>query len=130
MAKLAIGKVSEYPVYAYFKVQEGWEGPREMIYDTGANISLLPSSYWKILGLDKYVPSSLEGVASDAKVPLRLTRITFRFIDLEGNFSPELNAWFGIAERDDVPHLLGLKDINITHRLVVDATNGIFRLEF
>ncbi len=57
-------------------------------------------------------------------------KIPFRFADLNGNTSPELAAWFAIAERDDVPRIIGLKDINATHRLIVDAGSGTFSLEF
>ena len=60
---------------------------------------------------------------------VRLAKVTLRFVDLNANASSAIQAWFAIAERDDVPRIIGLKDINATHRLVVNAKSGIFNLE-
>jgi hypothetical protein len=101
-----------------------------MIYDTGAVVSLLPSSYYNILDTRKSAPAKLGGVTPETEMKVRLARIKFRFADLDGNTSPELEAWFAIAERDDVPRIIGLKDVNVTHKLVVDGKSGAFSLEF
>ena len=125
-----LGKVSIYPVYVSFKTKNGWTGLNRMIYDTGAVVSLLPSSYYGLLGVEKHASAKLGGVTPETRLRVRLANIRFRFADLNENISPELDAWFAIAERDDVPRIIGLKDINATHKLVVDAKSGIFSLEF
>lgn len=125
-----LGKASIYPVYISFKTKNGWTRLHRMIYDTGAVISLLPSSYYTILDIRKSAPAKLGGVTPETEVKVRLARLKFRFVDLDGNNSPEVEAWFAIAERDDVPRIIGLKDISPTHKLVVDAKSGVFSLEF
>jgi hypothetical protein len=125
-----LGKASIYPVYISFQTKGGWSRLHRMIYDTGAVISLLPSSYFEILGMEKYAPAKLGGVIPEMEVNVKLVRIAFRFADLKGNTSPEIEAWFAIAERDDVPRVIGLKDINLSHRLSVNARAGNFTLQF
>jgi len=125
-----IGKASVYPVYISLKTSYGWTGPQRMIYDTGAVISILPFSYYDILGLEKYAKARLTGVDPQSHIYVRMVKVGFKFVDLQGKASDEFQAWFGIAERDDVPRIIGLKDVNLTHKFSVDAKNGIFRLEF
>ncbi len=125
-----LGKAHICPVYVSFKTREGWSRLHRMIYDTGAVISLLPASYYKLLGIQKYASAKLGGITPETEVKVRLAKITFRFVDMKGNTSPELEAWFAIAERDDVPRVIGLKDINTTHKFVVDGRKGIFNLQF
>jgi len=125
-----LGNGSVYPVQISFKTKNGWTRLHRMIYDTGAVISLLPASYYNLLGIQKHASAKLGGVTPETEVGVRLARVTFRFADLNGNSSPEIEAWFAIAERDDVPRVIGLKDINATHKLVVDGKNGVFSLEF
>lgn len=116
-----LGKASIYPVYISFKTKNGWSRLHRMIYGTGAVISLLPASYYSLLGIQKHASAKLGGVTPETEVRVRLARVTLRFVDLNGNTSPEIQTWFAIAERDDVPRIIGLKDINITHKLVVDG---------
>lgn len=125
-----LGKASIYPVYISFKTKNGWSNLHRMIYDTGAVISLLPASYYNLLGIEKHASAKLGGVTPETEVRVRLARVAFRFADLKGDTSPELEAWFAIAERDDVPRVIGLKDINITHKLRVEAKSSMFTLSF
>lgn len=125
-----LGKAHLYPVYISFKTKNGWSRLHRMIYDTGAVISLLPVSYYNLLGIQKHAPAKLGGITPETEVRARLAKVTFRFIDMNNNASPEIQAWFAIAERDDVPRVIGLKDINTTHKLIVDGKSGIFSLEF
>jgi hypothetical protein len=125
-----LGKARIYPVYISFKTSDGWSKLHRMIYDTGAVISLLPSSYLSLLGVKKYATAKLGGITPETEVRVRLARVVFRFVDLNRNTSPEIQAWFAIAERDDVPRIIGLKDISLTHKLVVDGKRGLFDLEF
>jgi hypothetical protein len=101
-----------------------------MIYDTGATITLLPAKYAGILELEPSVPIALGGIVPSAQLKASLTRLTLRFEDINGEVSPEIQAWTAIAERDDVPPVLGMKDVATTHKLVVSPKEGKFYLEF
>lgn len=125
-----LGKANLYPVYILLKTPEGWTSPQRMLYDTGAVMSLLPASYYRILGIEKYAVAKLGGVVPNSQLNVRMAPVRYKFSDLAGNSSEEYEAWFAIAERDDVPRIIGLKDVNLTHKLVVNASSGKFSLEF
>jgi len=125
-----IGRAKTCAVLVTFKTNEGWTRLERMTYDTGAVVSLLPFRYFSILGVRKFAPIKLSGISPEAEVPARLTKTTLRLIDIMGRASPEIEAWITIAERDDVPRVLGLKDILETHRLTVDSRRNMFYLDF
>lgn len=89
-----------------------------MIYDTGAVMSLLPSRFYEMLNIEKYAPIKLVGIPPEAEVAARLSRITLKFLDAKGLESPEIESWVAIAERDDVPLIIGLKSIAETHDFI------------
>lgn len=125
-----LGKASLYPVYVSFKTPRGWTGPQRMIYDTGAVISLLPSSYYDLLEVQRHATGKLGGVVPGNHLNVRLAKAAYKFLDLDGKSSKEYEAWFAFAERDDVPRIIGLKDVSHSHTLSVNARNGTFTLEF
>jgi len=125
-----IGEGQVYGVFVSFRTREGWTGLHRMIYDTGAVVSLLPLRFYNMLGVQKYAPIKLTGIAPEVEVKARLTRVRLRLEDIEGNLSPEIETWVAIAERDDVPRVIGLKDIANTHRLTVDPKEQRFYLDF
>ena len=125
-----IGKGEVYGVFVSFRTSEGWTGLHRMIYDTGAVVSLLPLRFYNILGVEKYAPIKLTGIAPEVEVKVRLTRVILRLEDIKRKLSPEIEAWVAIAERDDVPRVIGLKDIANTHKLTVDPREQRFYLDF
>jgi len=57
-------------------------------------------------------------------------RTNLKFVDLKGLESPEIEAWVAIAEREDVPSIIGLKSIAETHDFTVNFREGSFSLVF
>lgn len=49
---------------------------------------------------------------------------------MKGLESPEIEAWVAIAEREDVPLIIGLKSIAETHDFTVNFREGSFSLAF
>jgi hypothetical protein len=80
--------------------------------------------------VQKHARGKLGGVVPGSRLDVRLAKVPYRFVDLAGNSSKEYDAWFAFAERDDVPRIIGLKDVSLTHRLTVSAGSGTFTLEF
>ncbi len=72
-----LGNANVYPVYVSFKTKNGWTGLNRMIYDTGAVVSLLPSSYYGIFGIQKHAPTKLGGVTPEIEVQVRLVKIPY-----------------------------------------------------
>ena len=127
---LDLGTGCVYRVYASFRTKKGWTGPFTMIYDTGAVVSLLPALFYDLLSVEKSAPVKLSGIAPEVEVSARLTRTSLRLRDAWGRSSPRIEAWMAIAERNNVPLILGLKDVSQTHDFRVDAKKRMFYLDF
>ena len=127
---LDIGKGYLYRVLTLFKSKDFWIGPFPMVYDTGAVVSLLPFRFFKMLNVERFAPIKLTGISPEMEIPARLVRVTLKFIDLKGVESPEIEAWVAIAEREDVPLIIGLKSIAETHDFTVNFRDKTFTLSF
>lgn len=84
-----------------------------MTFDTGASISLVPKYIGVELSVQTYVPHELIGIAKrkECMVQVKISRVVMKIEDVYGNVSPEFDVWVAIAERDDVPTVLGMKGI-------------------
>ena len=127
---LDIGRSYVYNVFASFKTNTGWTNPIIMIYDTGAVVSLLPGRFRRILGVEKFAPVKLSGISPEIEIDAGLTRAGLRLHDEAGKTSRELRAWVAIAEKDNVPAILGLKDVSDMHDFRVDSKRKMFYLDF
>jgi len=127
---LDIGRSCVYNVFASFKTNTGWTNPIIMIYDTGAVVSLLPGKFRKILGVENLAPVKLSGISPEIEVDAGLTRAGLRLHDEAGKTTRELKAWIAIAEKDNVPAILGLKDVSDMHDFRVDSKRKMFYLDF
>ncbi len=101
-----------------------------MIYDTGAVVSLLPAMFYSLLEMEESAPIKLSGISPEVEVDARLTRTSLRLQDGQGKTSPRIEAWTATAEKDNVPLILGLKDVSDTHNFRVDAKKKMFYLDF
>jgi len=110
---LDFGFVTSIPILARFLKADGTWRTVEMIFDTGAGISLLPRHVGEEIGIKKYVNHKLTGISKreECLVPVKISRVKAKLIDSEGNMSPEFEIWVAFADRDDVPSVLGMKDI-------------------
>ena len=127
---LDLGTGYVYRVAASFKTDSGWTSPFTMIYDTGAVISLVPSLFQDLLGVKRFVPIKLSGISPDAEVGAKLTRTNLKLIDAQGKTSPSIEAWIAVADKINVPLILGLKDVSDTHGFRVDPKKKMFYLDF
>ncbi len=127
---LDIGKAYVYRVLVPFRTKTGWTDSFTLIYDTGAVVSLLPAMFYNLLGVEKSAPIKLSGIVPEVGVEAKLTRTNLRLHDVQGKTSPALEAWIAIAEKDNVPLILGLKDISDNHNFRVDGRRKIFHLDF
>ena len=125
-----LGTSYVYPVAVSFKTTGRWSDPLFMIYDTGATVTLLPARYADTFEVKKSVPIVLGGIVPSAQLKASLARLTLRFEDINGETSPDIQTGTAIAKRDDVPPVLGMKDVAATHKLVVSPKESKFYLEF
>ncbi len=127
---LDLGNAYVYHVLASFKTRTGWTLPFLMIYDTGAVVSLLPAMFYHYIGVEKSAAIKLSGISPEVEVGARLTRASLRLQNTEGKTSPRIDAWVAIAEKNNVPLILGLKDVSDTHDFRVETKKRMFHLDF
>ncbi len=84
----------------------------DSILDTGAFISLIPFSIWKDVGADRLADYHVKGIISkeECSIPVIIGRINLRLID-EKTRSREITAHSYLALTDDVPLIIGFKDL-------------------
>jgi len=83
-----------------------------------------------LLQVEKTASIKLAGIAPGVHVNARLTRASLRLHDPHGKTSPTMEAWVAIAEKDNVPLILGLKDVSDKHNFRVDGKRKTFYLDF
>ena len=126
-----LGKSVLYGVLASFKSSDGkWHGLFRMIYDTGAIITLLPARMLDLLKIERYATASLRGISPKPELRVRLCKLPLKLHDEEGNQSHEHQVWTAISFRDDVPFILGMKDLATRHSLSTDVRKKKFSLDF
>lgn len=99
--------------WVVFKTARGWSTPMDAIIDTGAHTSILPQSIWKSIKVKKTGTFDIQGISSktECRVPCDVGQITAQFIDESGNTSKELKMTAFLALTDEVPLIIGFKDI-------------------
>jgi hypothetical protein len=129
---LDFGFVTSIPVLARFLKADGTWRTVETIFDTGAGISLLPRYVGEEIGIKKYVNHKLTGISKreECLVPVRISKVRTKLIDSKGNISPEFKIWVAFADRDDVPSVLGMKDIIDNFSFKSDAKQKTLYLEW
>lgn len=124
-SKTEFGLLTSVPILARFKKPDGsWTRRIVMVFDTGATISLLPKYVGVQLSVQRYVSHRLIGIAKrkECEIPVKIAQVVMRIEDMYGVTSPELQVWVAIAERDDVPIVLGMKGIMSNFRFEADPS--------
>ncbi len=99
--------------WVVFKTPRGWSTPMDAIIDTGAHTSILPKSIWKGIKTKKTGSYDIQGISSktECRIPCDVGQITAQFIDESGSISKELKITAFLALTDEVPLIIGFKDI-------------------
>jgi len=95
------------------KTSTGFTTPRKAIMDTGAHISVLPLNIWRLLDLETIGTSKLRGIVPKEECELEVSVGIVKCIiaDKNGNKTNELEVHSLLALTDNVPILIGFKDL-------------------
>ena len=95
------------------KTSTGFTTPRRAIIDTGAHISVLPLSIWRLLDLEIIGSSKLRGIIpkEECEVDVSVGIVKCLLLDEEGNQTNEMKVHSLLALTDAVPILIGFKDL-------------------
>ncbi|HKZ49961.1 MAG TPA: hypothetical protein VJ110_03080 [Candidatus Nanoarchaeia archaeon] len=95
----------------------------EALIDTGAHISVIPKKIWE--GAEAKVLGSyaIRGIVSkkECEVPVKIGKITLKLIDKTGYETEEKEILAYLAETNEVPLILGFRDLLEDFKLVLDV---------
>lgn len=103
----------------------------DAIIDTGAHTSILPKSIWKSIKIKNIGSYDIQGISSktECRIPCDVGRIIAQFIDESGNTSKELEMKAFLALTDEVPLIIGFKDILSEFKVCFDRKKNIAFLD-
>jgi len=96
-----------------FKTYTGMGDPQEAIIDTGAPTSVIPFSMWKELPITRITTHKVQGInpKPECAIPIIIGKVKCVLLDEKGNQTKEtdIHAYLGLT--DEVPLILGFKDL-------------------
>ncbi len=116
---------------ARFKTPQGWTEARYTIMDTGAHTSLLPLSLWKKLETNILADYFVRGLVpnKECKMDVKVGWITGVIMDNEGNATSEIKFRAFLALVDNIPLIIGFKDLLEKYHLEIDVRANIAFIE-
>jgi len=116
--------------YVQFENRAGETGIHDAIIDTGAFISLIPFSIWKEAEVDRVADYHVGGVIPkpECSIPVIIGRIGLRLID-EENQTEKIDVHAYLALTDEIPLILGFKDLLASFRVCFDYKENIAWLD-
>jgi len=96
-----------------FQKPRGWTNPETAIIDTGAPLCLIPLSFWSSINHRKLADHEVSGIVKkpEWRVPVTVEQLTCKRLDAEGHQTKALPIHAFLAPTDDVPLMLGFKDL-------------------
>jgi len=95
------------------KTKYGWSKPRLAIIDTGAHTSVLPLTVWKEADTEIIGNYFVRGLVpkEECILTVKVSWIHAIILDRFGNRTKELRFRAFLAPTDDVPLIIGFKDL-------------------
>jgi hypothetical protein len=93
-----------------YKIDKQWTKPYEAIVDTGAPISILPFSLWKMIDVEVLGSHVISGIVpkKECSLPVKVGRITCRLVDLK-SISQNFKLLTYLSPTDRTPLILGFE---------------------
>jgi len=113
-----------------FKTGSGWTKPFPAIIDTGAHTSLVPFDIWSICKTKILANHHVRGLVpkKECKIDVQVGELTGALIDRK-NLSKRYKFLSYFAPTNEVPLILGFKELLSKLKLFVDYKNNIAWLE-
>ena len=126
-----MGEIKRLICYGHIKKQEE-ESMMNFIFDTGAHTTLIPRDWW--IGKDVEIIGNhkLEGLISrkGCDLSVKIGKVKLKLIDKEGNETPYFEIKAYLANINNVPLLLGLRDLPMSTKIHLDIINNNCYFEF
>lgn len=102
-----------------FRTYTGMSDPQEAIIDTGAPTSVIPFSMWKELPIIRITTHKVQRInpKPECSIPIIIGKVKCVLLDERGNQTKETEIHAYLALTDEVPLILGFKDLLTEFRL-------------
>jgi hypothetical protein len=113
-----------------FKTTTGWTKPFPAIIDTGAHTSLIPLNIWSLTDAQILADHYVKGLVPkpECKIDVKVGTVTGVLLDRQ-NSSKEYRFLSFLATTNDVPLILGFKELLSKLRLYIDPQTSTAWLE-
>ena len=120
--KLGKYKIIRLRCAIQFKTPTGWTKARDAIVDTGAHTTLIPLNIWKEAEVSKLTGYDVKGLSPDpaCTIPVTVGEIKCVIVDEIGNQTPETDIHCLMADTDEVPLIVGFKDLLSNYKICFD----------
>lgn len=95
------------------KYNSKWTEAFDAIVDTGAHTTLIPLNIWNEIEFEHLIPYKIQGLSGkpECLIPVMVSKLKCMIMDIYDNYTPELTITAFLAETDEVPLILGFKDL-------------------
>ncbi len=109
-----------------FRTPTEWTDAREAIIDTGAHTTLIPESLWKKLDVQILADYFVRGLVpmEECKIEVKVGWVTGMIVDEVGNATPETRFRAFLASLDNIPLIIGFKDLLDRFSVRIDPLKG------
>ncbi len=109
----AICEIVRLKTSVQFKTVNGFSEAYDGVIDTGAYISLIPKSIWQAALYEKISEYTVKGIQKrdECSIPVITGKVICVLADRYGNISEEMEIRAFLALTDEVPLIIGFKDL-------------------
>jgi len=102
---------------------ENWTPIKDALIDTGAHTTIIPSSLSEQIEKEVLGDHSVKGLVAkeECALPVKVAWVWINIVDREGNETGELKIRAYLASTDEVPLIIGFKDLLEKFKLFVDV---------
>ncbi|MFQ6062939.1 MAG: hypothetical protein ACE5J9_07165 [Methanosarcinales archaeon] len=126
------GGISRIITLIKFKTSLGeWSKSYEALIDTGAHISVIPSNIWISTRYEWLATHKMYGIVprEECELPVDIGKLICVLIDREGNFSNAIEIRAYLAPSDEIPLVIGFKDLLEKFKLNISVPEDEYYLE-
>lgn len=136
--KFKVEELSRFNIYVIrlfcrvaFKTKDGFTGPYPAIVDTGAPVSLIPYRLWSRSDTEILGNYTIKGIVpkKECFLSVKIGKISCILINRYGKIKPlTIKAYF--SSSDEVPLILGFKDLLERAKIHIDTSKNLSYLEY
>ncbi|MBI2578823.1 MAG: hypothetical protein HYW26_03870 [Candidatus Aenigmarchaeota archaeon] len=123
------GELLRILCFVKFKTSENWSQAYQGIVDTGAHTSVIPHSIWKGVEHETIGEHYVKGIVPENRMPVKVGLLQCVLLDRKGNFSKPIKIRAFLAPADDIPLIMGFKDILENFEIRINLRNGSYLME-